>query len=63
MAKRKRYSTRNKNKEIERRKKEVVISFYRSNPELFFERELGIKLKKYQKLLLKLIVKGGFNYV
>lgn len=63
MAKRKRYSTRNKNKEIERRKQEVVISFYRSNPELFFERELGIKLKKYQKLLLKLIVKGGFNYV
>ena len=63
MAKRKRYSTRNKNKEIEKRKQEVVISFYRSNPELFFERELGIKLKKYQKLLLKLIEKGGFNYV
>ena len=53
------------NVKMERKKKEekafkekVVIEFYKRNPEIFLERELGIKLSWLQKKLLHLFFRG-----
>lgn len=43
-----------KKKEEKAFKEKVVIEFYKRNPEIFLERELGIKLSWLQKKLLHL---------
>lgn len=41
---------------------EMLIAFYRKNLVLFVERELGVKLNKWQKILLSLVQRGVDNY-
>ena len=32
---------------------EILIAFYKRNPDVLIERELGVKLTKWQKFILK----------
>lgn len=57
--KKKKYATSKKRTEQElKMQSDMLIAFYKKNLVLFVERELGIKLTKWQKYLVKLIQKG-----
>ena len=57
--KKKKYATSKKRTEQElKMQSDMLIAFYKKNLVLFIERELGIKLTKWQKYLVKLIQKG-----
>ena len=38
---------------------EKLKEFYKRYPDLFLEESLGIKLYPYQRILLRMIMKGG----
>lgn len=59
IVKKKKYATSKKRTEQElKMQSDMLIAFYKKNLVLFIERELGIKLTKWQKYLVKLIQKG-----
>lgn len=48
-------------REHREQQKQVVISgYYKKHPDIFFEHHFGIKLKWYQRFLMRLA--GKFNY-
>lgn len=46
---------------MQQRQEAILIAYYKNNPVEFFERELGVKLTKWQKFLLKMVKKRGFK--
>lgn len=57
--KKKKYATKKKRTEKElQMQADMLIAFYKKDLVLFAERELGIKLTKWQKFLMKLVQKG-----
>lgn len=42
-------------------KKEMAIAYYKRNPDIFVERELGVELYGWQRALLKFLFKRGFK--
>jgi hypothetical protein len=51
---RKRHNANNQQvkQEIDERKRQMAIAYYKLNPVIFFERELGVTLTGWQKFLL-----------
>ena len=41
--------------------KEMAIAYYKRNPVIFVERELGVEMYGWQKVLLKFLFKRGFK--
>lgn len=41
--------------------RQTAIAYYKKNPVIFVERELGVELYAWQKALLKLIFDWGFK--
>ena len=58
MSKRKKNKSNDKIKELQR---QYIIAYYKRNPDVFVERELEVKLHKWQKLWLKFIFRRGFK--
>lgn len=62
MAKRSKKKENNTGKQKERQRQEaMVIAYYKRNLPLMIERELDVKLSKWQTFLLKLVQKGIKN--
>lgn len=38
---------------IKEKQRQMIIAYYKRNPDVFVERELGVKLTKWQKFILK----------
>lgn len=51
----------NKTKSDYENKVVIVNGYYRRNPDIVLEEFFNIKLKHYQKLFIKLAMKGAFN--
>lgn len=53
--------SKNKSKKTKQAKKAIAIAYYKKNPVIFFERELGVELYAWQKMWLNLMFKWGYK--